>query len=353
LLLFLSGHAQAHPLDVGLLDVRDGSGRISVSLQLNPLEAARLAEIALPPPVNWVSVFEPRIFFATLGKAAPRLDGQDCPWRNPRVRRESGAEGAVIRVSAQAVCPEGKNERAGSFSLPLPLLEKATGGFRVIAKIELMGKVSSSVGNRERPFVASSPGFGAFVALGAEHIGLARGQWFGESGLRLPEGLDHILFVIALVLGSLSWLNALKAVTGFTLGHSLTLLLSSFGWLSAPARFVESGIAFSIACTAMLVLLGKRNAHSWKLAAVFGLVHGLGFASALRDLNLSRGSLVEGVFGFNLGVELAQLVIALLVLGIFLVLATKSAAAHWITLKVSASAIALSGVYWAFERMFA
>ena len=105
----------------------------------------------------------------------------------------------------------------------------------------------------QRP--GAAPSFGRFVAMGVEHIGNHRNQWFDSSHFHFPEGIDHILFVLALLLAGGSLLSAFKTVSGFTIGHSITLALATFGLVHVPSRIVESAIALSIAIVAVESLI--------------------------------------------------------------------------------------------------
>jgi len=167
--------------------------------------------------------------------------------------------------------------------------------------------------------------FGGFVREGIHHI---------------LVGYDHILFLLSLLLPSVwqrrretdhatgrmraRWVPAtdgrralvgvLQVVTAFTLAHSITLALSVFDVLDPPSRWVESTIAASVVLAALNNVWPLIAEARWKLTFVFGLVHGFGFASALKDAGLAHGDLVWPLLGFNLGVEIGQLCIVGLVL---------------------------------------
>jgi hypothetical protein len=155
---------------------------------------------------------------------------------------------------------------------------------------------------------------GPYIWMGISHIGALASEWIGPGGLHLPEGIDHILFVVALVLASPSLKESLKGATGFTLGHSVTLALAFFGLLRLPPRWVESGIALTIAFVAAQALFNRKPRHHFAVAAVFGLVHGLGFATALQGLKLAREQMLVALGGFNVGVEIGQALIILAIL---------------------------------------
>ena len=157
---------------------------------------------------------------------------------------------------------------------------------------------------------ASSPWthFSRTVATGAEHI------W---------SGLDHLLFLFALLLPSVlrregdRWVgqrglgpslkDVLRIVTAFTLAHSLSLSLSAFGLVSLPSRFVESAIAASIVLAAVNNLFPVLRGQRWTAAFCLGILHGFAFSATLRDLALPTANRLVTLFGFNLGVELGQL----------------------------------------------
>jgi hypothetical protein len=137
-----------------------------------------------------------------------------------------------------------------------------------------------------------APGGGSFLLLGIHHI---------------LSGWDHLLFLVALLLGGQGFLSLLRIVTAFTVAHSITLALAVFDLVVMPDRLVESAIAFSIAVVAAENLWSRRTLGGrWLAAFVFGLVHGFGFSSALRELALPRAGLILSLLGFNVGVELGQ-----------------------------------------------
>lgn len=166
----------------------------------------------------------------------------------------------------------------------------------------------------------------------------------------LPLGLDHILFVLGLFLLSRTWRPLLLQVTTFTLAHSVTLALATLGWVHVRGSIVEPIIALSIAAVALENIFHPRYTP-WRLLVVFtfGLVHGLGFASALQDLDLPTSSLAVGLVGFNLGVEGAQL--AVIALAFFATSWLRDAARYRRCIVIPGSAlIALTGIYWAVRR---
>jgi hypothetical protein len=149
---------------------------------------------------------------------------------------------------------------------------------------------------------------------------------FGREGVwHIWIGIDHILFIISLLLPAVlmlvrrRWQSAprfapafwdtFKVVTAFTVAHSITLSLAALGVISLPSRLVESAIAASVVLAAANNLKPVVGGRRWMVAFLFGLIHGFGFASVLADLGLPQGALLVALVGFNLGVELGQLVI--------------------------------------------
>jgi HupE / UreJ protein len=140
----------------------------------------------------------------------------------------------------------------------------------------------------------------SFIGLGMEHI---------------YTGYDHILFLISLLMlgGELGYL--IKIVTAFSISHSFTLFLAALNIISVPSRWVEIFIALSIAYIASENLWRKAPKARWQLAFAFGLIHGLGFSSALQELDLPRSNLVASLASFSVGIELGQMSIVLVVYG--------------------------------------
>ena len=137
----------------------------------------------------------------------------------------------------------------------------------------------------------------SFISLGVEHI------W---------TGYDHILFLISLLMlgGQLSYL--IKVVSAFSLSHSITLSLAVLNIISVPSRWVEIIIALSIAYVAAENLWKKEpDLGRWKLAFGFGLIHGLGFSSALQELELPKNNLLVSLVSFSAGIEMGQIAIVL------------------------------------------
>ena len=180
-------------------------------------------------------------------------------------------------------------------------------------------------------------------------------------------GFDHILFLLSLLLPAVllrrghAWLPATsfgavaidvaKIVTAFTIAHSITLTLATLGVVSPNVRWIESGIALSVALAALNNVFPLVKNGRWVAAFGFGLIHGFGFASALKDLGLPTGSLVLSLFGFNVGVEIGQLAIVALFLPIAFALRETWAYRRALLAGGSIAIATIAGV-WLVERAF-
>ncbi len=173
-----------------------------------------------------------------------------------------------------------------------------------------------------------------FAALGVGHI---------------VTGYDHLAFLAVLLLAAVSVADVIKIVTAFTVAHSVTLGLTTMGLLTLPAVLVESLIALSIAWVAVENLLVERHERRWRITFLFGLVHGLGFAGVLRDLELAPGALALSLFSFNAGVEFGQLAFVALVLP--LVWWTRQTRWHAPLALAGSSAVLSLGVFWFVQRL--
>lgn len=149
--------------------------------------------------------------------------------------------------------------------------------------------------------------FASYFSLGVDHI---------------LKGIDHLLFVLMLLLLIRDWRTLLGAVTAFTVAHSLSLAAASLGWIVVPAPPVEAIVALSIAFLAAELLHPHGEAkrlterYPWVVAFAFGLLHGLGFARALLEVGLPEGDVPLALLAFNLGVEAGQILFIAVVLAL-------------------------------------
>jgi uncharacterized membrane protein (UPF0136 family) len=187
--------------------------------------------------------------------------------------------------------------------------------------------------------------------MGVRHIGAASDEWFRDSTLSIPEGIDHILFVLTLVLASTSLLSLVKNVTGFTVGHSISMAVVTLLKTAVNPAIIEPAIAASIALMALDAMRTKPRLRAWIPASLFGLLHGCGFASALLELKLEGSKLVLGLVLFNLGVEIGQLVFVV-IFWLLVSLATKLVGSRRPVTVVISDMVFVVATYWFIERMW-
>jgi hydrogenase/urease accessory protein HupE len=188
---------------------------------------------------------------------------------------------------------------------------------------------------RSEPESEQRAGVGAFFRMGLEHI---------------LTGYDHLLFLFGLVLVRARVRSVLAAITAFTLAHSVTLALAALNvWVPSP-RIVEPLIALSIAWVGVENVFVREGSKRWRITFPFGLVHGFGFAGALREVALSRSAVPMALVSFNLGVEAGQIA----VLAVLLPILARARKAGWLTEQgylVASGAIAIVGAIWFVKRV--
>lgn len=181
--------------------------------------------------------------------------------------------------------------------------------------------------------------------------------YFGIGVEHIVFGYDHLLFVVALVLLLNGFRTIAIAITAFTLAHSITLVGTTLGFLGLPQRPVEAIIALSIVFLAVEIVK-KRDGYPrlservpWVVAFLFGLLHGFGFAGALKEIGLPESDVPTALLTFNLGVEVGQL---LIVAATLVALASvRKLRADWLRPAIRASSYAIGAVasMWLFERI--
>jgi hydrogenase/urease accessory protein HupE len=179
--------------------------------------------------------------------------------------------------------------------------------------------------------------FKNYVVIGFEHI--------------VPDGLDHILFVVGLFLLSPRFKDLLTQITCFTLAHSVSLALGMLGLVNLSPAIVEPLIAASIVFVAVENIF-RSGLSRWRPLLVFGfgLLHGLGFAGVLREVGLEPGHFITGLLAFNAGVELGQLTVVVIC---FALVGVWFRAKSWYRAGITVPAsvlVAAVGAYWFVER---
>ncbi len=275
----------AHPLAPSSLRLRaQGDGRVEVRWR-RPTIRPRGAELILHLPMRCRTLSAPRSEVTSDRSAVESRWTVNCG--------EGGLVGGVVRVDGldrsstnvviEVIDAEGEGVRgllhrgAPSFEVP-----RARGGTSIFAD---------------------------YLRLGVEH---------------LVTGPDHVLFVLGLLLLIRRWRRLVTAITAFTLGHSLSLALAALGVVSLPAAPIEVAIAATLLVLALDILRERRGESPgpvarwpWAVCAAFGLLHGMGFAGALAHTGLPEGAIPLSLFAFNVGIEIGQVGIVVIALGLW------------------------------------
>ena len=191
-----------------------------------------------------------------------------------------------------------------------------------------------------------------FRAGSQQSIASVVGQFVRSGVHHIFIGPDHILFVVGLLLLGGSVGQLLKIVTAFTVAHSVTLGLATFGLVRPPASIIEPAIALSIVFVGLHAFLGKKK-HDPRLlfAFCFGLIHGFGFANVLQEMVLPRHALGWSLAAFNGGVEIGQACIVLTVVPLLALLRQRSALASERVISAGALCVTTAGAFWFFQRV--
>ena len=181
-----------------------------------------------------------------------------------------------------------------------------------------------------------------YVLLGMKHILL---------------GYDHLLFVLGLILIIPGMTMLIKTITSFTIAHSITLALASFGFINVPGEPIEAIIALSIILLAREVITYYNDGTSltikypWIVAFIFGLIHGLGFAGALSEIGLPQKSIPAALFTFNIGVELGQILFIFIVIGLIKMIKMFSETVQAQFLRILPYLLGSVAFFWLIERV--
>ena len=185
---------------------------------------------------------------------------------------------------------------------------------------------------------------GSYTLLGIEHIGF---------------GIDHLLFVLALLIITNGTVQLLKTVTAFTIAHSITLALATLGFVHVPSKPVEATIALSIVFVAAEIIHRREGYNGiasrapWIVAFTFGLLHGFGFAGALSEIGLPQNHIPAALFFFNVGVELGQIAFIAVVLSLIaFVRRMRLRLPRWTEL-IPPYAIGSIAMFWVVQRVAA
>jgi len=315
--------AHAHkPSDSYLILQSDSSSSVvsgQWDIALRDLEMALQLDTNRDGTITWgeVRTRKADLFVYAFAHLRIKADGDVCRLAPGDLLIDDHSDGsyAVLRFAARCVAAP------RSIEVEYSMLFDIDPSHRGLLRLDVDGSSRNAVLSPDRAVQT--------FAL-AETSRLATFLQFIEDGVHhIWIGYDHMLFLISLLLPSVllrrngHWipvgtlrgalLSVLAIVTAFTLSHSITLTLSALGIIWLPSRLVESGIALSVLLAALNNIWPRVTRRAWLLAFGFGLVHGFGFSSVLADLGLPQGALALSLAGFNIGVEIGQLSVVLLV----------------------------------------
>lgn len=373
LALLMAGAAQAHKGSDAYLEVQQDTGalRFTLAVAIKDLDLLLPMDANSDAIVTWgeIRAAMPQLL-ATMNLAAA-LDTPADPadpacrlrWQFDGV--DQRGDGAYVRLMADVHCPASQ-----PLALRYTLFREQDANHRLLVAGRLDGRdlLTSSSPLRAEPLVlrtatpsAATPSANPLTTRWATLHG-----YFVLGVQHLLEGYDHLAFLLALVLplrlalfstpvganqrGSTAWWTLLRTVTAFTVGHSITLMMATFGWTDATPAWVEPAIALSIAVTALLNLHPLKWVRTDVLALLFGMVHGIGFAALLQEASAPSGLLPWALAGFNLGVEAGQL----LAVGAWVLLVQPVVARRWyptLVLRGGSVVLVLLAAWWFWQRV--
>ncbi len=249
-----------------------------------------------------------------------RSDAGACSLQPAPLLASERADGIYLSAESAIRCPAA----TAGLTLRYQLIFERDNLHRGLIRIQTDALQTSAVLSPDQPELRLVPGSNG----SAEGTGNTLLRYIQEGVWHIWIGLDHILFLLSLLLLAplqrqrgwlLNWparealrsslMDVVAVVTAFTVAHSLTLALALTRVVEPPRAIVETLVALSVVLAALNNLMGWFALERWRMAFVFGLIHGFGFATALIDLNLPGSQLALALGGFNIGVELGQLAI--------------------------------------------
>ncbi len=241
------------------------------------------------------------------------------------------------------------NAESQTFTFQSTLLGRLARGHRQY--LELLNGSDKMIGSRL--LEASANTYEPSAAVLAEAADRPQTFWqFFKLGVEhILTGFDHLAFLFALLLLGSGLREAAKIITSFTIAHSITLALATFNVVNLPSSIVEPLIAVSIVYVGLENIFRREIKRRWLLTFAFGLIHGFGFATVLRELGIGQqgASAILPLFSFNLGVELGQIAVASLVLPVIWKLKQQPSFALRYAPAFSVL-VSLAGAYWLIER---
>ena len=334
LALIVPALLSAHPewKEANCLGVVDDRGRLELTIKFD-IPSYLVGQTPKDAPIKDLDalMFTPGKLEAASASAPARfLEGMRLEVDGRRVPLRLTAFPTATQIAATSA-KQGEADRYPVLLNARLAAELPAGASRLVLRFpDLLGTVFVNLrkGMEYQVVMAATPSIPAELTLAeaAPTSAWATGWALFVDGFAhvIPDGWDHSLFMLAMFLGATSVGQALRRSLVFTVGHSITLTAVALGWLGAPGPWIEPFIALTIGLSAWLAYRGKLDAGSVLfIPAVFGLVHGLGFAAAVSSSleAWSAGDIVLILIGFNLGIESAQAMVILLAAGVFALVA--------------------------------
>ena len=370
--VFLSVPALAHQTGNSYLVVTESNGRLQIELDFivrdlgNLLQPSKPSDAPVPSPVppaatptpEQLQAMQPAITQVIQESLGVQLNEEAQPL-------EFVSQSVVLRNDGLYV-----RQRFTSPSIA-PEIKFVVVRYSFFNQNDKLGRAffKLQLGKEEISSVFDSSTQTQRFALGDTKRWSTIGLFTHEGAWHIWGGPDHLLFLLTLLLPGLMLLHratgttdtdnngtktaawfALKVITAFTLAHSITLLASVLDVISLPSRWIESAIALSIMISAALNLQTRIQWSQWKLAFIFGLIHGMGFANGLRELGLSQTYFIETVLAFNVGVELGQIA-AVVAVGIPIILLARQARTKQLVMTYGSWGVLLISGIWLVQRL--
>jgi hydrogenase/urease accessory protein HupE len=336
--------AAAHPAPFSYLDVRIASTGMTGTLVLHDFDVAHELHLATPDTLLDAAILQrhaEQIAALVRERLRMTVDGRETRWDITGIRAlpDRSAIEVAWRVPLSAAVGH-LIVRAALFpydSNHQTFVNVYEGDVLLRQDMLSAGRPTAEyyTGGRQGALAV----FKAFTAAGIHHIAI---------------GPDHILFIVGLLLLGGSVLRLLGIVSAFTVGHSITLSLAALNIVAPPARVIEPAIALSIVYVGADNLLsspGARDVRAW-IALFFGLVHGFGFASVLREIGLPPRALGISLFSFNLGVEIGQALIVVAVASLLAVARARNPRRAQQLVTVGSVCVIIAGAYWFVQRVW-
>ncbi len=346
MVLAAASPSSAHPVPFSFLDLRVDGGRpaiidavlvvhvfdIAHDLNVDPPERLLAEHVAADRASAIVALLQPRVQIAADGRTLTPA------WSGPDV--------LVDRQSLRFHLQYSLDAAPGSLAVSALLFPYDPNHQTFVNVYEQGALTSQTMLDRGRSrveyFTGSRQGAAAvvrkFVPAGIHHILI---------------GPDHLLFLVGLLLLGGTIRQLALVVTSFTVAHSITLSLAALNLVSPPARIIEPAIALSIVYVGAdnLLVRDGRDVRAW-IALTFGFIHGFGFASVLREMDLPSRALGWSLFSFNLGVEIGQLMVVVPVALAFSMLRSRSEAAGRRLAFAGSLVVVAAGAFWFIQRVF-